>query len=162
MPKIINPYPIRKATKADKKDVVAFYRRHGYSAKFMGFDICYVIKTKQQIIASVILSDLEKVHALHSGQESLAPSPQSSLFLHALFVDNDHRNQGLGHSLLTHCANVHRSIVCFSDQQLAPFYQQAQFVITQPHKLNETLQQRFALYADNQPSLRAFSYRSCD
>lgn len=154
-------FTFSEAKKSDKKDILKFYKRHGYSAKFMGFDTCYFIEANGEIIASVILSNLIEAEAKQSKAEhdesSLAHAP---LFLHALFVVQDYRKLGLGRQLMAHAIERHHHIICFAEQTLTPFYQALRFQPVECGALPATFSDRYRLYADQQPSLLSFEYRA--
>ncbi len=164
-------FTFSEAKKSDKKDILKFYKRHGYSAKFMGFDTCYFIEANNEIIASVILSNLveaeakvkakAKAEAIQSAPEnensSLAHAP---LFLHALFVVQDYRKRGLGRQLMAHAIECHHHIICFAEQTLTPFYQALRFQSVECGALPAIFNDRYRLYADQQPSLVSFEYRA--
>jgi len=154
-------FTFSEAKKSDKKDILKFYKRHGYSAKFMGFDTCYFIETNGEIIASVILSNLVKTNAIQSAPDhddsSLAHAP---LFLHALFVVQDYRKRGLGGQLMAHAIERHHHIICFAEQTVTPFYQALRFQLVECGALPAIFNDRYRLYADQQPSLVSFEYRA--
>lgn len=166
-------FTFSEAKKSDKKDILKFYKRYGYSAKFMGFDTCYFIEANGEIIASVILSNLveaeakaevkakAKTEAIQSEPEhndsSLAHAP---LFLHALFVVQDYRKLGLGRQLMAHAIERHHHIICFAEQTLSPFYQALRFQPVECGALPVIFNDRYRLYADQQPSLVSFEYRA--
>ena len=114
---ILSMLTIALANKSDKKDILRFYKANNYSARFIGFDKCYVIKKNQLIIASVIVSKVRL-----DQQESAEINSKSQYFLHALVVALAYQKQGLATQLLKHSLTQHLPMVCFSDASLAPLY----------------------------------------
>ena len=162
-------FTFSEAKKSDKKDISKFYKRHGYSAKFMGFDTCYFIEANNEIIASVILSNLVEAEAkLKAKAEAIQSAPENEnsslahapLFLHALFVVQDYRKLGLGRQLMAHAIERHHHIICFAEQTLTPFYQALRFQPVECGALPDIFNDRYRLYADQQPTLASFEYRA--
>ena len=143
---ISNPMMARKS---DKKSILRFYKKYNYSARFIGFDTCYVIKENHNIVASVIISqgpkpsDHLKAFAnpasntrLKSQQENLdklehviplnaaLPEPEikRQYLLHALFIAPHHRHQGYAQTLLKHVLSRYQNLVCFAHLSLSSLY----------------------------------------
>lgn len=133
---------ITTASKTDKKDILRFYKQQHYSARFLGFDHCYVIKSNQQIIASVIVS--------------MITQNNNQAFLHALVVDTNYRHQHLASMLLQHCIRQHLELVCFAQLSLAPLYINNGFVQAKINSLTPELQQRYQRYLAKNSDLLPF------
>ncbi|WP_160298240.1 GNAT family N-acetyltransferase [Thalassomonas actiniarum] len=131
-----------RAHKSDKKAIKRFYRRHSYSASFMGLDSCYLVKEQQEIIACVLQSQL-----LVENNQSL---------LHALVVDPAYRRQSIATSLLDYCCAFHPLTVCFAVPQLAPLYLSNNFQLAEPEQLSPLLAKRYLQYIKTKPELAIF------
>lgn len=57
------------AKKNDKKSILRFYKENHYPARFIGFDHCYLIKVDDNIIASVIISQGNKLQQVNPSTE---------------------------------------------------------------------------------------------
>ncbi|GAA0819849.1 hypothetical protein GCM10009111_24450 [Colwellia asteriadis] len=104
----INDLSITKALKSDKKAILRFYKSQQYSARFIGLDQAYLIKSENVIIACVIISQLTPTNEQY--------------FLHGLVVAKSHQRQGIARLLLQHVQNSHQPLVCFTQPILAPLY----------------------------------------
>ncbi|WDE13838.1 GNAT family N-acetyltransferase [Thalassomonas haliotis] len=131
-----------RAEKSDKKAIKRFYRQHSYSASFMGLDSCYLVKDKQDIIASVLYSQL------------LAENRQS--LLHALVVAPDHRRLSIAASLLDYSRTFHPLSVCFAAPELAPLYLSNNFQLANLDQLSPLLARRYLQYIKAKPELAIF------
>jgi GNAT superfamily N-acetyltransferase len=149
---------IALASKSDKKDILRFYKANNYSARFIGFDKCYLIKKNQVIIASVIVSK-----ARLDQQESAERNSKSQYFLHALVVAPTYQKQGLATQLVKHSLTLHSSLVCFSDASLAPLYLKQGFKALSDSlvKNNLTIElfKRFQQYSKHQSGLKVFFHQ---
>ena len=142
----------RQANKTDKKDIKRFYKSQQYSAKFMGLDHCFIIEYKCEIVASVIISQLNQQNQQY--------------FLHALVVNSCYQKQGFASKLLKYATDeistVHKPalIVCFCDANLIFLYQKCGFKLLSENALNQILHSRFLLYKNkvNDLSIVAISY----
>lgn len=142
---------VTKAVKADKKSIQRFYKAQQYSASFMGFDHCYLLKQQEEIIACVIISQITPSH--------------KQFFLHALVVDKSHQKKGFASQLLQHVTKLHHPLVCFASNTLAALYE-SQGLQYLPKNLiasllSETLVCRFKHYQKQQKSLAAFISSDC-
>ena len=149
---------IYEAIKSDKKSLHRFYKSQQYSAKFMGLDKSYIIKSPitGDIIASVIIS---KIRAYNH-----------QYFLHALVVDALYQNKGLATALINYVSTIHQPLVCFSIKSLSKLYLQAGMkeLITElvepehidvakgKFKLSTELSTRYSVYSKKQKSLTVF------
>ncbi len=126
--------------------MLRFYRQQHYSARFIGYDKCYVIWHQQEIVASVIISNIhpDNPHAL----------------LHALVTNKAFYHQGLASKLIKHALEQTPSMICFANTSLSPFYLKNQFTIAnqrqQTEVLNPYLLPRFNSYQKKQPHLQLF------
>lgn len=149
---------IALASKSDKKDILRFYKANNYSARFIGFDKCYLIKKNQVIIASVIVSK-----ARLDQQESAERNSKSQYFLDALVVAPTYQKQGLATQLVKHSLTLHSSLVCFSDASLAPLYLKQGFKALSDSlvKNNLTIElfKRFQQYSKHQSGLKVFFHQ---
>ena len=138
---------IQKAQKTDKKDLLRFYKQQQYSARFLGYDQAFFIKTNNNshIIAAVIISTINE------------HSPQT--LLHALVVDKKHRHQQLASALLQHCISQRLTLVCFADKALTRLYINNGFSAVAPTTLTVELQQRFVSYHTKNTHLMPFYYQ---
>jgi GNAT superfamily N-acetyltransferase len=155
---ILSMLTIALANKSDKKDILRFYKVNNYSARFIGFDKCYLIKKNQVIIASVIVSK-----ARLDQQESAERNSKSQYFLHALVVAPTYQKQGLATQLVKHSLTLHSSLVCFSDASLAPLYLKQGFKALSDSlvKNNLTIElfKRFQQYSKHQSGLKVFFHQ---
>jgi len=143
---------ITLAHKTNKKAILRFYKNNHYSASFLGFDSCYVIKDEQSIIASVIISKIKE------SQENSQLS-----FLHALVVKAQYQHIGLASQLLSHVQNLHSPFVCFANDELSALYTKNQMTKLADdevvEKVPEHLVLRFQSYQIKQPQLKVFLSR---
>lgn len=154
-------YLVTKAKKANKKDILRFYKAQRYAAGFIGQDHTYFIKYNTEIIASVIIS---------AGQED-------GLFwlLHGLVIDTAHRDVGVASLLLrTIIAEQvftkekpvarYEKIICFADQALQGLYLSNKFVSHNTTKdvaqLPDEFRHRFLCYRKNQNNLCCYLYNA--
>ncbi len=139
---------IVKANKSDKKDIQRFYKAQHYPASFIGLDNCYLIKEDNNIVASVIISEIK--------------GNNKQYFLHALVVNKAQQSQGLASQLIQHTKHLHQPLVCFAEKTLADFYfkQGMKAIEESPLNtcLNEQLLLRFNRYKQKQTSLTAFIF----
>ncbi len=146
---------IALANKSDKKDILRFYKANNYSARFIGFDRCYVIKNELSIVASVIIS----MGKLEQKNCTKALS-NSQYFLHALVVDPAYQKQGLATRLLNYSLARHRPIVCFAHSSLSPLYQKQGFKALRDDLVKSTLTielfNRYQQYIKHQSNLTVF------
>jgi len=131
-----------RADKSDKKAIKSFYRRHQYSAGFMGLDSTYLVKDGQEIIACVIYSYLQ------------VENRQS--FLHALVVDPVYRRRAIAGELLDYSRAFHPLTVCFAASELAPLYLSRNFIQASPERLTAPLAVRYQQYVKKKPALAIF------
>lgn len=148
---------VSAATKFDKKDIQRFYKAQHHSARFIGNDLCYLVKIEQKIIASAIVS---------AGQEN-----SDTWLLHGLVTDNNFRNLGIASLILKSIMAVKNEdnlinftkIICFADQLLQSFYCSNHFQIIP--KIDETddipaeFIMRFKRYRKTKKNLQCFIYR---
>ncbi|WP_286235575.1 GNAT family N-acetyltransferase [Thalassotalea sediminis] len=142
-----NGYTLYLAQKSDKKAIMRFYKNQHYSASFMGYDHCYLLKdNNDDIIASVIVSTLTERN--------------TQALLHALVVKADHQGLGLAKTLLEHCIRQHATIVCFAAPNLKTLYTKVGLSMLPDNQieqhLNEVLSCRYRSYQKQQPLLNAF------
>ena len=147
-----------KATKADKKDIVRFYKNKRYAASYIGQDHCYFIKADNEIIACAMVS---------AGQEN-----GEYWLLHALVVNKEYQDRGIASQLLqTICAKKCRheqiqchQILCFADTALSTFYYSNQFInYNAEHdiaQLPKEFKHRYVSYRKKQKSLQCFLYQA--
>lgn len=133
---------ITTAKKSDKKALLRFYKSQRYAASFLGYDFAYFIQNDNEIVASVIVSQLFKEH------------PQ--YFMHALVVDINHQQQGLAVQLIRHCQQQYSSLVCFASSRLTSLYLNNNFKMARCNSLTEQLSVRFNAYKKKQPELKIF------
>jgi len=134
------------AGKSDKKAVLRFYKNNHVSARFKGLDSTYIVKENNQIIASVIVSQI----TINNTQ----------CLLHGLVVESNYRKQGLAKLLLKTCKVNHRPLVLFAAKDLASFYQQQGFNLIPPVQVEDALTPellpRYLKYKAKQSSLSVF------
>lgn len=173
------------AKRSDKKSILRFYKENNYSARFIGFDSCYLIKAQDKIIASVIISkgnvQQESPPAANSGEQSAVSSTITSkapvmnsnthlensitqqYLLHALFVAPHYRKQGHAEALLEHALNYHQKLVCFAKPSLAKLYLNNGFTILKDNLIEPSLPPelfiRFQQYAKHKPGLKVFIHQ---
>lgn len=139
---------ISKAKKSEKKAILRFYKLNHYSARFLGHDTTYLAKVQDEIVASVILSNI-----VHNANQ---------VFLHGLFTAPNYRNQGYSTQLLKSVCNEHPVIVCFAQPALSGFYQTLGFTpipaTLRTKFLNAHLLLRFNSYVRSQPKLQVFIF----
>ncbi len=141
---MMNISPV-KALRSDKRSIKRFYKEHGYSASFMGFDTAYLIKLDDHIIASVIVS-----YITDNNNQAL---------LHGLFVHKDYRNQHYASLLIQHAKQKHLSMVCFVDKALMPFYGRLGFnLINNNNQISSVNLERLYIYLRYIPQLVAVTY----
>lgn len=137
---------IIKANKSDKKSILRFYKAQQYSARFLGLDHCYIIKNNEKIIASVIVSYIDKSNPMG--------------FLHALVVDKTFQHQGLASQLIKYTEKQHPTMVCFANESLTPLYLKSLFTKLPQAQYRKTLAEhlfvRFNRYQIKQPQLKVF------
>ncbi|TRX56314.1 GNAT family N-acetyltransferase [Thalassomonas sp. M1454] len=133
---------IQLAEKSDKKSIKRFYKNNNYSASFMGNDTCYLMKLNDEIIAAVVISNIDDCN-----------------FLHALVVNNKYQHKGLASQLLKHSLVKHSTLYCFADRSLNPLYSANNYIQIDPSILPEQLQTRFFCYHKKNNQLSAF--RAC-
>ena len=137
---------ITLANKTNRKKIRQFYKCQRYSVRFMGLDNCYYIEKNNLIIASVIISKINKTNNQH--------------FLHALAVDVNYQGQGIATLLLQHVQKNHQPLVCFAAQELSYLYLQSNMKEIQSNyleaQLNDILFSRFIQYKRNKKFLKAF------
>lgn len=136
------------ANKSDKKAILRFYKSQHYSASFLGGDSCYLLKENEQIIASVIISTIEKNITYH--------------FLHALVVHSCHQNKGIATALLKYVLFFHPHTLCFADRAMANFYQKSAMWPESKRAellLPEHLKLRLAAYRKKHPQLQVFRHQ---
>ncbi|NQZ82565.1 MAG: GNAT family N-acetyltransferase [Colwellia sp.] len=136
---------IQIADKSDKKIIKQFYRLQHYSASYMGFDTVYFIKHNDIIIASVIISQLNKCNSQH--------------ILHALVVDKQYQNCGLATQLLNYHHIHAQQIICFAVKELSMLYINANYYLASSKQLNETNLLRYQQYQKSKPNLQVFIKR---
>ncbi len=136
-------HTIELATKSDQKDIQRFYKQQNYSARFLGFDSCYLIRSNNRIIATVIVSQLSECH-----KQSL---------IHALVVDKNQLHQGFATLLLTYAAKHHKNLICFADNSLSMLYNKAGFIEINYNVLSEQLNIRYQQYRLTKPNLLIFA-----
>ncbi len=136
------------AEKSEKKEILRFYKNQYYSARFLGFDRCYCIKVNDEIIASVMISNI-----IENSEIS---------FLHALVVGQAWQHQGLASQLIVHVTKIHPSVICFADEKLANLYTKNQMVVIEKPQFTELLPEhlmiRLKTYQNKQPQLKVFRY----
>ena len=139
-------YIIRSAIKSDKKDIFRFYKSQHYSARFMGLDQSYLILLDNEIIGSVIISQITPDNHQH--------------FLHALVIHHQYRKQGLATKLLNEVLPDYQNVVCFADVSLSSFYLANKFkqtpLLEVSNRLTEQLSVRFTRYSKKKPLLNIF------
>lgn len=143
-----------KASKADKKDILRFYKAQYYSAAFIGYDQTYLIKINNNIIASAIVS---------AGKE-----PSEYWLLHALVTDKNFQGKGFASKILQLIlteknqdnTNKYKKLICYAEDELASFYLANQFQIFNSESdiatLPEEFRQRLESYQKKQPTLSCF------
>lgn len=142
----LQPYQIRQSEKSDKKDILRFYKAQRYSARFIGLDCCYFITIDNNIIGSVLVSQLIPTNL--------------QFLLHALAINKSHQRQGLAKALLNHVQSKYQPLVCFANQELSPLYLTNGFKKLAHTDINDVLTEplsiRFNRYLIKQPRLKVF------
>lgn len=153
---ITSAYDVVKATKADKKNIMRFYKNQRYSASYIGKDQCYIVKVNSIIIACAIIS---------AGQEN-----DDFWLLHGLVIDKVQRGKSIASLILqtitadkdefTHLR--YEQIICFADIGFQAFYQSNNFI---SYNINEDtaplpteFKQRLNRYREKQKNLHCFIY----
>jgi GNAT superfamily N-acetyltransferase len=171
MPSNLPIYTVIKAIKADKKDIMRFYKAQHYAASYIGQDQCYFIKVDEKIIACAIVS---------AGQGN-----GEFWLLHALVTDQQHRGKGIASLLLNSIkaekkpvdiamlANntvikseiillAYAKVICFADQKLQRLYVSNQFIVynstTDISQLPNEFQQRLSRYREKQKRLCCYIF----
>lgn len=130
------------ANKTHKKAIKRFYKTNHYSASFIGNDVCLLARIEQQIVAAVIVSQVN-----------------SSYWLHALVVAPNYRAQGIARQLTNALQTTYRTLYCFASKKLEPFYLRLGFGQINPHELPEELTSRYLSYLSTKQQLLAFKYQ---
>lgn len=156
--------------KADKKAILRFYKDNHYSARFIGFDDCYLIKVDNNIIASVIISQGNKsqqidttseVTSIDTTQDLIQDKPQ--YLLHALLVAPDYQKQGYAVQLLKYAIMHHQPLICFAHASLNRLYLKNGFILIADNLLSKCLSpalyNRFLLYSKHKHELKAFIHQ---
>ncbi|MEW6982641.1 GNAT family N-acetyltransferase [Colwelliaceae bacterium 6471] len=132
--------------KSDKKALKRFYRQQNYSAAFMGYDQCYVVKEGKNIIAAAIVSMITREN--------------NQALLHGLVVSKTLQKQGVASNLLSHITKHHTELYCFASVTLQAFYLHQQFTQVSTSVLKDTLESRLNIYRQKKPDLVIFNYHS--
>jgi GNAT superfamily N-acetyltransferase len=159
------------AKKNDKKSILRFYKENHYPARFIGFDHCYLIKVDDNIIASVIISQGNKLQQVNPSTEHDSnngylnfPPNKTPYLLHALLVVPSYRRLGYAEHLLSHAIINHQTLICFAQKSLRELYLNNGFIHIEDNLLSQCLPadfySRFQQYSKNKPELRAFVHRS--
>ncbi|PKI12935.1 GNAT family N-acetyltransferase [Colwellia sp. 12G3] len=154
------------AKKSDKKSILRFYKDNHYSARFIGYDTCYLIKKNDKIIASVILSLGENRPEISQiGEDILLTKSRAKpqYLLHALFVTPDYRKLGYAESLLKHSITHHQQLVCFAQTSLNKLYLNNGFTLLFDDLMSEcltpTLLNRFKQYSKHKTELKVYIHQ---
>ena len=150
---------VELAKKSEKKSIQRFYKANRYSASFIGFDSCYLIKQGEVIIACVIISRCEQPDK--STDKLLACSAgKYQYFLHGLVVAPTFRGQGLATKLLKYALEHYQPIICFAKESLTHLYLTHGFTLVESSAVEQvllpSLTRRFIGYSAKENSLRAF------
>lgn len=141
---------IEVATKSDKKAILRFYKEQHYSASFLGFDTTYLIKLANEIVATVIVSQLTQ----HN----------TDYFLHGLVVDERYQHRGLASKLISYCQQRHSPIICFSQPSYTKLYQKLRFIELEQLEIKDNLSaplyERYIRYLVTKPNLGVMMYVS--
>jgi predicted N-acetyltransferase YhbS len=137
----MNSISCQLAAKNQKKLIQRFYKNNHYSAAFIGNDQCFVLTAQQQIIASVIISEVEQQY-----------------FLHALVVNEQYRRQGLGMKLVNTTQTAFNNLVCFAEPDVGQFYTRLGFTASPAAMLCNGLQHRYRAYQAKHPQLAIYYY----
>lgn len=159
------------AKKTDKKSILRFYKENHYSARFIGFDRCYLIKVDENIIASVIISQGNKLQQVdpsteHDSNNSYLnfPPNKTPYLLHALLVAPSYRRLGYAEHLLSHAIINHQPLICFAQESLRELYLNNGFIHIEDNLFSQCLPadfySRFQQYSKNKPELRAFVHQN--
>lgn len=143
---------IRLAKKADKRQIKNFYKTNKYSASFMGYDTSYIALADNRIIACVILSYISKNN--------------NQALLHALYVENNYRIQGIAKELVSYAKREHKSVACFALNTTSDFYYTLNFNQIQKDMTDLTTTgllstiniEKYVQYKKHIPNLSAFVY----
>ncbi|AAZ25550.1 MULTISPECIES: GNAT family N-acetyltransferase [Colwellia] len=165
----LSSYP-KLSKKTDKKAILRFYKDNHYSARFIGFDNCYLIKMGDNIIASVIISQGNKSQQIDTATEVTSTDIFQDLsqdkpqyLLHALLVSPDYQKQGYAVQLLKHTITHHQPLICFAHTSLSKLYLENGFTLIADDLLckflNPALYNRFQLYLKHKPELKAFIHQ---
>ena len=150
-----NAVEFSRLHKSQKKLIKQFYKSQRYSASYKGLDTVFIAKHEQQIIGSLIVSQIEP----ENGQ----------YLLHGFIIDKNYRNMGVAASLhqfaVTSLVEEHtrekqhsiHEITCFADKSLADFYHKLGYNTQAQGHLNDTLLPRFIAYQKHQNELVIFS-----
>lgn len=155
---LISPfkYQIGLAKKSDKKSILRFYKTNHYSARFIGFDNCYLIKNNEEIIASVIISrcDVDRESIVNLANKS-------QYFLHALVVAPAYRGAGLASMLIQSVLPRYHPLVCFAQDSLSTLYLKQGFSALESTHIKQVLLpalfNRYCQYLSKESSLTVFS-----
>jgi N-acetylglutamate synthase-like GNAT family acetyltransferase len=131
------------AVKSDKKTLKRFYKLQRYSASYIGLDHCFYISQGQNIIAAMIISQINKSNAQY--------------LLHGLVVDKNFQHQGLALALLDKACTNFTNLVCFADSELSSLYLKANFTQVESHFLSAELFNRYHQYHKTKKHLIIFS-----
>lgn len=127
----------------NKKSVKQFYKSQHYSARFIGFDNCFIYHKDTPLIkGAVIVSKIEKIN-----------------FLHALVVASNQQQKGIGSTLVMYCKRNFDNLICFADLNLKNFYLRLGFSIVNDEALNLSLLARWQSYQKKNPNLLIFSFK---
>jgi len=137
-------FQLTQAAKTDKKAVKRFFKQQKFSAKFIGLDNCYYIKSANDIVAAVIISQIK-------------PN-LNQLLLHGLVVDKEFRRQGSASRLLTYLKQKYQLLICFADKGLTSFYQNNGFHPIGISEINNELSGRYKQYHSKNNKLLIFKY----
>ncbi|ASP47383.1 GNAT family N-acetyltransferase [Cognaticolwellia beringensis] len=149
-------YTVEKATKADKKELLRFYKTQRYSARFIGQDHCYIVKINNHIIASAMISggqvsdNFWLLHALVTVKAEQGKSI-ASLILQTI-INDEHENENARYE----------NIICFIDSELQQFYIKNNFskynTKDEIASLPVEFKQRLIRYREKQHNLHCYLY----
>jgi N-acetylglutamate synthase-like GNAT family acetyltransferase len=131
------------AEKSDKKTIKRFYKLQRYSARYIGLDHCFCISEGPDIIAAMIISQINKSN--------------DQYLLHGLVVDKNFQHQGLALALLDKACTNFTNLVCFADSELSSLYLKANFTQVESHFLSVELFERYHQYQKTKKHLIIFS-----
>lgn len=136
---------VKKCSKAEKKEILRFYKNNHYPASFMGYDQVYTLLLKNKTIGYGIIS-----YITTNNERGL---------LHSLLIVAEQRNKGYAKLLIKTMLDEHKNIICFADEKLKPFYVKLGFKEAIVLDIPEFLMSKYKSYKTKNKNLNAFITR---